>query len=86
MLATLLLDPLEAVGLGNLLAIIIQVLFLGVLPLGLVLYFWRLWRQTTKQVQRTAEEQQTHVEHRNGYLRLLLLLLLAVAGIIASYL
>ena len=85
MLATLLLEPLEAVGLGNLLVALIQLLFLGVLPLGLLLYFWWLWRQTTRQVQRTAEEECAHVKRKNGYLHLFLLLLLSVAGIIASY-
>jgi predicted MFS family arabinose efflux permease len=85
MLATLLLEPLEAVGLGILLGRLIQLLFLGVLPLGLLLYCWRVWRQTTRQVQRTPEEEEAHVKHRNGYLRLLLVLIMAVVGIIALY-
>ncbi len=84
MFVILLLDPLEALGLANLFERIIQVLFLG-LGLALLIYCWRLWRQTTRQIQRTAEEQQAHEEHRNGYLRLLLLLIVAVAGIIALY-
>jgi predicted MFS family arabinose efflux permease len=83
-LTTLLLEPLEAVGLGILLGRLIQLLFLCVLPLGLLLYCWRVWRQTTRQVQRTPEEE-AHVKHRNGYLRLLLLLIMAVVGIIALY-
>jgi hypothetical protein len=87
MLLTLLLDPLEAVGLGNLLADLATFFILGVLPVGLILYFWIRHTRRVKDlhmrglitsVQRSPEEERAHVEHKKKTWRVVAVLILVL--------